>query len=472
MENRKKKWRRNFRIEVSIMAYVKIFPIWSTAEKAVKYIINPKKTDEELLISSFGCSPETAAFEFALTRDMADKNVSERKGNLAWHLIQSFKPGEVDAVTAHKIGKEFADAALKRKYEYVLSTHIDKNHVHNHILFNATSFVDYHKYRSGKNNIFHLCRLSNRICQEYGLSTSIPTEEKGRSYKENMEYISGKSWKAMLKTTIDKAIWSSVSFEEFLNKMKQADYEIRQGKYLAFRATGQKHFTNSKTLGSYYTEEKILYRISQNRSRLKIPKNVSREVRLYIDISSYVSSGNRSGFEYWAKRNNLKEAARTFNYLSEHKLLNYEDFQNHISDMNASLKTAHEHLDQVHSELNKQKLIKKYCTTYRVTRQIIQSEKDTSDPKKYKQQHSNEYALHQSVKNELRSMGINTLPNSDRIDRIISNLENEYSSTQKEIHDLQKQRTTLSIVEQNFQQLLIEPTQYQTAKSLQHSQHL
>ena len=140
--------------------------------------------------------------------------------------------------------------------------------------------------------------------------------------------------------------------------------------------------------------------------------------------------------------------------------------------MNASLKTAHEHLDQVHSELNKQKLIKKYCTTYRVTSQIIQSEKDTSDPKKYKQQHSNEYALHQSVKNELRSMGINTLPNSDRIDRIISNLENEYSSTQKEIHDLQKQRTTLSIVEQNFQQLLIEPTQYQTAKSLQHSQHL
>lgn len=454
------------------MAYVKIFPIRITAEKAVKYIINPKKTDEELLVSSFGCSPETAAFEFALTRDMADKNVSERKGNLAWHLIQSFKPGEVDAVTAHEIGKEFADAALKRKYEYVLSTHIDKNHVHNHLLFNATSFVDYHKYRSGKDNIFHLCRLSNRICQEYGLSTSIPTEEKGRCYKENMEYISGKSWKAMLKTTIDKAIWSSVSFEEFLTKMKQADYEIRQGKNLAFRAPEQKHYTNAKTLGSYYTEGKILYRISQNRSRLKIPKNISREVRLYIDISSYVSSGNRSGFEYWAKRNNLKEAARTFNYLSEHKLLNYEDFQNHVSDMTASLQAAQENLEQIHSEINKQKLIKKHCSTYRVTRQIIQSRKNASDPEKYKQQHSDEYTLHQSVKNELKSLGVTKLPNPERHDREITKLENEYFNTQKEILDLQKQRKTLSIVEQNFRQLLIEQTPSKDAKALQSEQNL
>lgn len=160
------------------MAYIKIFPIKITAEKAVKYITNPDKTDENLLVSSFGCTPETAAFEFALTRDMADKNVSEREGILAWHLIQSFKPDEVDAVTAHEIGKQFATSVLKDKYEYVISTHIDKGHVHNHILFNATSFVDHHKYRFGKSNIYHLCRLSNRICQENGLSTSIPTEEK------------------------------------------------------------------------------------------------------------------------------------------------------------------------------------------------------------------------------------------------------------------------------------------------------
>ena len=276
----------------------------------------------------------------------------------------------------------------------------------------------------------------------------------------------------MLKTTIDKAIWSSVSFEEFLTKMKQADYEIRQGKYLAFRAPEQKHYTNAKTLGSYYTEEKILYRISQNRSRLKIPKNISREVRLYIDSSSYVSSGNRSGFEYWAKRNNLKEAARTFNYLSEHKLLNYEDFQNHISDMNASLQTAKEHLNQIHSELNRQKLIKKHCVTYRVTRQVVQDEKTAANPELYKQQHFQEYTLHQSVKNELKSLGVTKLPNPERHDRTISNLENEYSNTQKEIRDLQKQWKNLNTIEQNFQHLLMKSVPPKEEKPLQNEHHI
>ena len=449
------------------MAYVKIFPIKATADKAVKYILNPEKTDEQLLVSSFGCTPETAAFEFSLTRKEADENVSCRDGNLAWHLIQSFKPEETDAVTAHEIGKQFADSVLKGKYEYVITTHVDKNHIHNHIVFNATSFIDYHKYRSGKNNIYHLCRLSNRICQENGLSVSVPTGEKSRSYKENMEYNSGKSWKAMLKASIDKAIWSSVTFEEFQLKMQQARYEIRHGKHLSFRAPEQKYFTNCKTLGSYYTEEKIFYRISQNRNRLKIPKNISREVRLYIDMTSYIANNNRAGFEHWAKLNNLKEAAKTFNYLSEHKLLNYEDFQNHMADMDASIQTAQENLNQIYSDLNKQRLIKKQCTTYRSLRQVIQNEKISENPEAYRCQHSTEYILHDKLKTELQSLGISKLPNPDRLERNINDLESQYSNAQKETHQLEKQRKTLDIIEQNFQQLLDNAPSYKDEKQLQ-----
>ena len=453
------------------MAYVKIFPIKATADKAVKYILNPEKTEEQLLVSSFGCTPETAAYEFSLTRKEADQNVSCRDGNLAWHLIQSFKPGETDASTAHEIGKQFADSVLKGKYEYVVTTHVDKKHIHNHIVFNATSFVDYHKYRSGKNNIYHLCRLSNRICQENGLSVSVPTCEKSRSYKENMEHCSGNSWKSLLKANVDKAIWGSASFEEFLLRMKKSGYEIRQGKHLAFRAPEQKYFTNVKTLGNYYTEEKIYYRISENCKRLKIPKNVSREVRLYIDMSSYIPNGNRTGFEHWAKLNNLKEAAKTFNYLSEHKLLNYEDFQNHISDMDASLQTTREHLNQLHSDLNKQKLIKKYCHTYRATKKIIQSEKFSDNPARYKQEHSAEYALHQSTANELKALGINKLPKSERLDKIIHDLENELSATKKEIQQLQSQQKNLNIVKENFQQLLTNSTLLKSESQLT-EQHL
>ena len=132
------------------MAYIKIFPIKVTDKKALDYITNPDKTDEKLLVSSFGCSPETADLEFAMTREMAKKNGMDKGDNLAFHLIQSFKPGEVDAETAHRLGQQFADEVLKGKYEYVISTHVDKNHIHNHIIFNAASFVDHHKYVSNK----------------------------------------------------------------------------------------------------------------------------------------------------------------------------------------------------------------------------------------------------------------------------------------------------------------------------------
>ena len=306
------------------MAYLKIFPVKVTDKKALDYITNPDKTDEKLLVSSFGCSPETADLEFSMTREMAKKNGMDKGDNLAFHLIQSFKPGEVDAETAHRLGQQFADEVLKEKYEYVISTHVDKNHIHNHIIFNAASFVDHHKYVSNKRSYHKLCRISNRICHENGLATSMPTGEKGKSYKENMEYHRGTSWKAKLRVAVDKAIWTSINYEEFLQKMQLAGYEVRQGKHLSFRAPEQKNFTYMKSLGSYYSEENVRIRLAKNRSKVKIPKHLSREARLYVNISTYVTTGNREGFERWAKLNNLKEAARTFNYLSENNLLNYE----------------------------------------------------------------------------------------------------------------------------------------------------
>lgn len=322
------------------MAYIKIFPIKITDKKAMDYIMNPDKTDDKLLVSSFACSPETADIEFALTRKAGKENVMDKGDNLAFHLIQSFKPGEVDATTAHALGKQFADEVLKGKYEYIISTHIDKGHVHNHIIFNATSFRDYHKYVSNKRSYHKICRISNRICQENGLITSMPKEKGGRSYKENIEYHRGNSWKAKLKVAVDKAIWTSVNYDEFLLKIKLSGYEIRQGKHLAFRAPEQKNFTYMKSLGSYYTEDSVQERLNRNRHKTVSPKNISRKVRLFIDISAFIESGNQKGFETWAKRNNLKQAALTFNYLSENNLLNYESFQKHIKGKRQTTRLA------------------------------------------------------------------------------------------------------------------------------------
>lgn len=448
------------------MAYIKIFPIKVTDKKALDYIMNPAKTEEQLLISSFACSPESADLEFAFTREKGKKNVMDKGNNLAFHLIQSFKPGEIDAETAHNLGKEFADEVLKGKYEYVISTHVDQDHIHNHIIFNATSFIDYHKYVSNKRNYYKICRISNRICHKNGLTTSMPTGEKGKSYKENMEYHRGNSWKAKLKIAVDKAIWSSINYEEFLLRMQQAGYEIRHGKYLAFRAPEQKYFTNMKSLGIYYTDNNVFMRLNNNRHKIKTPKNNSNEIRLFIDISSFIQTENRPGFIHWAKLNNLKDAARTFNYLSENQLLNYNDFQNHIHDIDESLISISKRIDELDTAISKERLIKKYCDSYRSVRQIVENEKMAPIPQQYRKNHRSEYQLHEALKEQLIELGIKKIPSSERQTIKLEHLLTEQKAALSELQTIEKKRNVLNIIQKNFCALLKTETPAQKLSDL------
>ena len=282
----------------------------------------------------------------------------------------------------------------------------------------------------------------------------MPTGEKGKSYKENMEYHRGTSWKAKLRVAVDKAIWTSINYEEFLQKMQLAGYEVRQGKHLSFRAPEQKNFTYMKSLGSYYTEENVRIRLAKNRSKVKTPKHLSREARLYINISTYVTTGNREGFEHWAKLNNLKEAARTFNYLSENNLLNYEDFRQHVSDVDASVKAADQRIAQLNSELSTQKIIQKHCDSYRLCRKVIEDAKSAPNPTAYRSRHQAEYQLHDSLKKELQDFGITKIPSSEKIQKRIDNLVSEKASTIREKQELREKQKTLEIIRQNFTALL------------------
>lgn len=182
------------------MAVTKTHPIKSTLKAAIDYILNPEKTDGKLLASSFGCGLETADIEFAWTREAA----GDRGTHLGRHLIQSFAVGETTPEEAHKIGMELAGAVLGGKYEFVLTTHVDKDHLHNHLIFNAVSFVDYKKYHSNKQSYHFIRRTSDRICKEHGLSVVVPGQDKGKSYAEYTAEKQGTSYKAKLKTAIDK----------------------------------------------------------------------------------------------------------------------------------------------------------------------------------------------------------------------------------------------------------------------------
>lgn len=184
------------------MAVTKTHPIKSTLKAAIDYILNPEKTDGKLLASSFGCGLETADIEFAWTREAA----GDRGTHLGRHLIQSFAVGETTPEEAHKIGMELAGAVLGGKYEFVLTTHVDKDHLHNHLIFNAVSFVDYKKYHSNKQSYHFIRRTSDRICKEHGLSVVVPGQDKGKSYAEYTAEKQGTSYKAKLKTAMLKKI--------------------------------------------------------------------------------------------------------------------------------------------------------------------------------------------------------------------------------------------------------------------------
>ena len=289
------------------MAVTKIKPVKSTLSKALDYIENPDKTDGKMLISSFGCSYETADIEFGYTLSQA----RDKGNNLAFHLIQSFAPGEVDYEKAHEIGRQLADAVTKGQHEYVLTTHIDKGHIHNHIIFCAVNFVDHHKYVSNKRTYYGIRNMSDKLCRDNGLSVVVPGKgSKGKSYAEYQAEKTGTSWKGKLKIAVDALIPQVSSFEELLQRLQAAGYEIKPGKYVSCRAPGQERFTRLKTLGADYTEEAIRERIAGRRTRTaKAPKAERRGVNLLIDIENSIKAQQSRGYEQWAKIHNLKQAA-------------------------------------------------------------------------------------------------------------------------------------------------------------------
>ena len=296
------------------MAVTKIKPIRGTVNKALAYILDPKKTDDQLYVSSFGCAAsDAAAKEFEWTRNLAVQQGMQMPKVIARHLIQSFDVGEVTPEQAHEIGKQFADEWLKGKYEYVIATHIDKGHCHNHIIFNAVNFVDYHAYRSNRRTYREMRQLSDEICKEHGLSVIPPSQSKGMDYKEYTEAKRGTSWKQKLKQTIDRCVITAKDWDEFLRLMQEAGYEIKSGKYISFRAEGQERFTRAKTIGDNYTEDRIKERIQGRGNRKRQMQTSRRGISLISDIQERIQLIGSKGYEHMDQvSREAIEAAKSF----------------------------------------------------------------------------------------------------------------------------------------------------------------
>ena len=423
--------------------------------KAIAYILNPEKTDEKLLVSSYGCASETAAREFEWTRKIAEQKGMNPVRIIARHVIQSFEIGEVTPELAHEIGKQFADEILGGKYEYVLTTHIDKDHVHNHLIFNAVDFVDYHAYKSYKRIYYDMREVSDRLCKENGLSVIPPSQNKGMSYKEYTEAKRGTSWKQKLKQTIDRLVITAKDYDDFLRLMQEAGYEIKPGKYISFRAEGQERFTRSKTIGENYTEERIKERIAGRTPRRSQRQTTPKGVSLIGDIQERIRLIDSKGYEHKAKLTILKEAARTLNYLTENNLLQYADLEKKVEDVHSSYDRTGKELKGVEARLREVQPLIKNISNYQRLKPVYDAFQKAKDKPGFKAKHEAELVIFEAARSTLLAMqGDEKLPSLKTLQAEQQRLLEEQQRLYDERAKLKKEAKHIETIKSNVDTFL------------------
>ena len=435
------------------MAYTKIHAITATVSKAVDYICNPDKTDEGILISSYGCSPETAAYDFKF----ALSKTSQSNPNKAYHLIQSFLPGEVSYKEAHQIGVELADKLLEGKYSYVVTTHIDKGHVHNHIIFCAADNINHEKYHDCKKTYYNIRNLSDTLCREHELSVIAPGEKRGKTYKEWQAGKNGSAWKEQLKADIDEAIKNAETYEDCIELIRAKGYEIKGEdfgekvhKFISFRPLDRERFIrgSAKSLGAEYTKERIKERIEE-KALVKDKKRVPFPVRKKPIVKDYSKKNlidttedkftQSPGFKHWADIQNLKIAAASYSQAGS-----IAELEKQIAAKSTLAKTARESLIETERQLKDLGQVLKYAEQYKTNHIYHVRYQKSKDKDAYLRHHETELILHDGAENMLKRFGID--PKNIDVEKLRSDyntlyskkrtLQTTYKSAEKEIADL------------------------------------
>ena len=439
------------------MAVTKTHPIKSTLKAAIDYICNPEKTDGKLLVSSYGCAAETADIEFSWTRCHAiDKGT-----NLGRHLIQAFQPGEVTPEQAHEIGMELAKEILGGKYEFVLTTHIDKDHVHNHLIFNAVSFADHKHYHSNKRSYHYIRRTSDRLCKEHGLSVIIPGQDKGKSYIEHQTVQNGTSYKAKLKAAIDRLLPACSDLEELLRRLQREGYEIKRGKYISARAPDQERFTRLKTLGVDYTEEALAARIVGRSRPSRQPKQRNGKISLLIDIQNNIKAQQSAGYRRWATIENLKRIADTSNFLTEHGIGSYEELLDRCKATTVSVARLKANLRDTGAKIDELALKIKHVGTYRQLKPIYDRYKASRDKEKFLRGHESEIILFEAAARECKRLGAVPLPTTESMKTERARLTAERERLLAEYKAARSEALQYSIIERNVDVLLASPKDHE-----------
>lgn len=437
------------------MAITKIHPIKATLNLAIEYITDTKKTDEQILVSTNKCHPASAHTQFLKRRE--EQNT---RGNvLARHLIQSFLPGETTPEIAHQIGLELCEKILKGEYEFILSTHIDKGHIHNHIIFNNVNMATGKCYQSNKRSYHQIRYQSDKLCKEYNLSVIDEYYERfkkkyktnGKSWYENEQAKNGSSWKSKLQFDIDRMIAQSKDWAEFTQKMTELGYEIKYGKHIAFKQKGKERFTRAKTIGEDYTEERLQERILENANQKTF--TVKKRVGSIIDIANNPKIQQSKGYKYWATKHNLRVASDTVLSMREKGFQSLAQLDNFIKKSADKRQSLQEKIKKLEEKIETLSLSMEQVHAVNKYRQVYQEYKKNPGDKDFAREHKAEILLYENALDILKK-SYSKMPNSKQLFEKLEDLSQKKNTLFKEYSSAKSEMNELYQIRKNYEEYM------------------
>ena len=409
------------------------------------YAKNPDKTNRGKLVSSYQCSPLTADEEFMLSKRQYELATGRRQKSdvIAYQISQSFKPGEITAEEANKVGYELAMRFTKGKYAFIVATHTDREHIHNHIIYNSTALDGTRKFRDFFFSALAVQRLSDLICLEHQLSVI-----EIKPYRERQKrtlYPPRESNRDRLCSVIDSILAEKPKdYEDFLQKLEQQGYEVKRGKYTSVKGARQKRFIRFRTLGAGYSEEElkaVLAGEAKHRPRQKCPA-LEQKFQMLVDIQAKLAEGKGAGFARWAKQHNLKEMSRTLVFLQENKIGSIEEMQERVDAATARYHELGDSIKAAEKQLAEIAVLKAHIINYAKTRPVYDAYRKTGYNKRFLETHRTEITLHKAAKAAFDESNLKTLPKVKELDAEYSKLLTEkkarYPDYRKAKEEMQK----------------------------------
>ena len=425
----------------------------------IDYVENPQKTDFGKFIYGYECDTRLADAEFLLSKRQYANLTGRNQGAddvIAYHLRQAFKPGEVTPEEANQIGRELALKLTKGNHAFVVCTHVDKHHVHNHIIINSTTLDCQKKFRNFWGSTWAIRRMNDKLCLEHGLSIIENPKPSREHYGTWLGNKKQPSFQEQIRIAIDAALEEKPKdFEELLKKLEAAGLEVnRERKHLRFRVPGQENYTRCDTLKGDYTEQAIKERIAGTltvKSRHTFSKKPVSKVGLLVDIEAAIRSGKGPGYERWAKTFNLKQMAKTMNFLSEHGFASPEEVDTALEAAISGQHAAGEKLKELESRITANKELMHQISVYRRTKPAHDGLKTAKKPERYREAFHADLTLYEAAVRYFRQQGLKKLPAVSKLqaenEALISEkngIYTEYREQKARAAELQKVKSNLA----------------------------